>query len=182
MSASRTRSLARRAQSQHLCHERQSRKRDEGISNSYPRSLSVKTHPLAATGVDSNIWNLQNFFSTLRLTAQLLGLGKKVVLIRRVLACVGSSGKLPEQNALLAPQQAARKRCHQIRSTEKFVTISGRRLSPSAQTSGAAPRSVFDLKRRALLGSPPSSVIHPGGGNIRVSQPFLHLGDIRPMG
>ena len=65
----------KKAQSQHLCYERQSTKRNEGISNSYPRSLSATTHALAATGVGRNIWNLQNFFSTLRLTAQLLGLG-----------------------------------------------------------------------------------------------------------
>jgi hypothetical protein len=73
---------ANKAQSQYLCHERQSRKRNEGISNSYPRPLSVKTHALAATGVDRNIWNLQNFFSTLRLTAQLLGLGQQRQTVR----------------------------------------------------------------------------------------------------
>jgi hypothetical protein len=64
------------AQSQHLCYERQCAKRNEGISNSYPRSLSATVHALAAPGVGRNIWNLQNFFSTLRLTAQLLGLGR----------------------------------------------------------------------------------------------------------
>src|SRR6266852_6696919 len=42
-------------------------------------------------------------------------------------------------------------------------------------------RSILHLKCGALLGPPASAVIHARGRNIRVPQPLLHLGDIRPV-
>src|SRR5712692_3508070 len=42
--------------------------------------------------------------------------------------------------------------------------------------------SILHLKRGALLGPPASAVVYAGGRNIRMPQPLLYLGDVRPMG
>src|SRR5713101_3766345 len=41
---------------------------------------------------------------------------------------------------------------------------------------------VLDLKGRTLLRPPAAAVIHPRGRDIRMAQPLLHLGNVRPMG
>src|SRR5712692_8224477 len=60
------------------------------------------------------------------------------------------------------------------------TTAQGVRISDAVPL--PCSRSILHLKRRALLWPPASAVIHASGGNIRVPQPLLCLGDIRPMG
>src|ERR1019366_4249169 len=39
--------------------------------------------------------------------------------------------------------------------------------------------SILHMKRRAVLGLAFAPVVEPGSGDVRVPEPFLHLGDIR---
>jgi hypothetical protein len=50
------------------------------------------------------------------------------------------------------------------------VTKEGRRTSP--------PRSVSNLERRAVLRPRPAVIVDARSGDVRVTKPFLHLGDV----
>jgi hypothetical protein len=47
---------------------------------------------------------------------------------------------------------------------------------------GLTKNLISHLKRRTVLGSGLPLIIHPSGRNIRMPQPFLHLGNVGLMG
>src|SRR5712692_7224905 len=92
-------------------------------------------------------------------------------------------GQTPRQTASVSPSASTPETPSATTEREKvcgrfLLSASSLHCDPAEVT----PPLVLDLKGRTLLRPPPSAVIHASSGNIRMPQPFLHLGDVRPMG
>src|SRR5882724_9098199 len=95
---------------------------------------------------------------------------------------LGNGAITPSKSSVHRLKQAMERRGghssqHLNNSQKKLADFSG--VYPSL-SSFLAP-SILYLQRRTLLGPTLPPVIEPGGGNVGMSQPLLHLGNIRVM-